>query len=65
MLLQPGDVSGWTYALGLLLSPDWDLRRQLAAGARARRDTLPRWSDAARAMAAALTRFSGHGILQR
>lgn len=65
ILLEPGAVSGWTYALGLLLSPDWDLRRQLADGARARRDTLPRWSDAARAMAAALTRFSIHGILQR
>jgi glycosyltransferase involved in cell wall biosynthesis len=65
LLLEPGNVGGWTYALGLLLSPDWDLRRQLAAGARARRDTLPRWHDAAAAMAAALTRFSTHGILQR
>lgn len=65
ILLEPGNVGGWTYALGLLLSPDWDLRRQLAAGARGRRDTLPRWHDAAVAMAAALTRFSTHGILQR
>jgi len=65
ILRQPGDVSGWTYALGLLLSPDWDLRRRLAAGARARRDTLPTWHDAARSMAAALTRFSERGILQR
>jgi len=65
ILLEPGAVSGWAYALGLLLSPDWDLRRRLAAGARARRETLPTWNDAARAMAAALTRFSEHGILQR
>jgi len=65
ILLEPGNVGGWTYALGLLLSPDWDLRRQLAAGARGRRDRLPRWHDAAAAMAAALTRFSTHGILQR
>ena len=65
LLLEPGNVGGWTYALGLLLSPDWDLRRQLAAGARARRDRLPRWPDAAAAMATALTRFSTHGILQR
>ena len=56
---------GWTYTLGLLLSPDWDLRTQLATGARARRETLPRWGDAASAMATALTRFSTHGILQR
>ncbi|MBP7779690.1 MAG: glycosyltransferase family 4 protein [Acidobacteria bacterium] len=64
-LLQPGDVRGWTYSLGLLLSPDWDLRRQLAEGARRRRDQLPGWSDAARGMAAALTRFSAHDVLQR
>lgn len=65
LLLEPGNISGWTYALGLLLSPDWDLRRQLAEGARKRRATLPQWHDAAGAMAAALTRFSTHGILQR
>jgi len=65
LLLEPGNVGGWTYALGLLLSPDWDLRRQLAEGAQARRHTLPRWSDAAAAMAAALTRFKTYGLLQR
>jgi glycosyltransferase involved in cell wall biosynthesis len=65
MLLEADNVSGWTYALGLLLSPDWDLRRQLADGARMRRQALPTWTDAAQAMAAALTKFSAHGILQR
>lgn len=65
ILLEPDNLSGWTYALGLLLSPDWDLRRQLAGGARVRRERLPRWSDSARAMAAALTRFRDHDILQR
>lgn len=65
MLLEPGSVSGWTYALGLVLSPDWDLRRQLAEGARARRDSLPRWADSAAAMANALRRFRDRGILQR
>ncbi len=65
ILLEPDNVSGWTYALGLLLSPDWDLRLRLAAGARARRERLPRWSDSARAMAAALTRFRDHDTLQR
>lgn len=65
LLLEPGSVSGWTYALGLLLSPDWDLRRQLADGARARRDSLPQWRDSAMAMAAALTRFRDRGIIQR
>lgn len=65
LLHEPGHVRAWTYSLGLLLSPDWDLRRQLAAGARARREALPRWTDAAKAMAAALTRFADGGILQR
>ncbi len=65
VLLQHDHVVGWTYNLGLLLSPDWDLRERLADGARRRRDTLPRWPDSARAMASALTRFAEHGILQR
>jgi glycosyltransferase involved in cell wall biosynthesis len=65
VLIEPGNVSRWIYSLGLLLSPDWDLRRQLAAGARQRRASLPRWPDAARAMAAALTRFAQHDRLQR
>ena len=65
VLLQHDHIVGWTYNLGLLLSPDWDLRERLAEGARRRRDRLPRWPDSARAMADALTRFAGHGILQR
>ncbi|MEZ5419028.1 MAG: glycosyltransferase family 4 protein [Vicinamibacterales bacterium] len=63
LLLEPGDVGGWTYALGLLLSPDWDLRRQLAEGALVRRRTLPGWPEAAQAMAAALTESANRGIL--
>ncbi len=65
VLLQPEHAVGWTYHLGLLLSPDWDLRQRLAEGARRRRVTLPRWADSARAMAAALTRYAGYGLLQR
>lgn len=65
VLLQHDHVVGWTYNLGLLLSPDWDLRERLAEGARRRRDTLPRWPDSARAMADALTRFAGNGLVQR
>ena len=65
-VLLPHDQDvGWTYHLGLLLSPDSDLRQRLAAGARRRRGTLPRWSDSAQAMAAALTRYGRNGILQR
>ncbi len=65
ILLEAENVSGWTYALGRLLAPEWDFRRQLAEGARCRRHQLPRWNDSARAMAAALTRFGDHDILQR
>lgn len=65
VLLQHDHAVGWTYHLGLLLSPDWDLRQRLAEGARRRRTTLPQWTDSARAMAAALTRYGDNGILQR
>jgi glycosyltransferase involved in cell wall biosynthesis len=64
VLVPIDDVAALRAALDPLLRDD-GARARLAAGARRRRDTLPRWSDSAHAMAAALMRFSDHGILQR
>ncbi len=55
-------------ALAAALQPlvaDDGARARVSAGARRRRDMLPRWPDSARAMAEALTRFAGNGIVQR
>lgn len=52
ILVQAGDVAGWTSALSRMF--DQDLRRHLAEGARARRESLPTWADAAARLAAAL-----------
>ncbi|MEZ5292876.1 MAG: glycosyltransferase family 4 protein [Vicinamibacterales bacterium] len=63
--LVPGDdPAALAAALDRLVTDD-EWRARLAAGARARRDALPRWPDAAREMAAALTRFGAHGVVQR
>lgn len=57
-LVPIDDVDALSSALARVLGDD-DARRRLAAGARARRVTLPTWQDAARRMADALTRFAG------
>lgn len=58
------DVAALADALEPLIADGAALAR-VAAGARARRDSLPRWSDSAQAMADALTRFAAYGIVQR
>ncbi len=57
-LVPIDDVAALTAALTRVVGDDAE-RRRLAAGARARRATLPTWTDAARQMADALTRFAG------
>ncbi len=58
LLVPPGDPPALAKALRrLLLEPE--LRRDLAAGARAARDRLPGWAEAARAFAAELERATG------
>ncbi len=55
-------------ALAAALQPlvaDDGARARVSAGARRRRDMLPRWPDSAQSMAEALTRFAGNGIVQR
>ena len=51
-------------ALKTLVADD-GARTRAMAGARATRATLPRWSESAQAMAQALTRCAGDGIVQR
>ncbi len=58
------DPAALAAALEPLLADAAALAR-VTAGARARRDRVPRWTDSAAAMAAALTRYAGHGIVQR
>ncbi len=53
ILVPPGDVDGWRSALSRVFDPDE--RRRLAEGARARRDALPRWEEAAARLERALT----------
>jgi glycosyltransferase involved in cell wall biosynthesis len=53
LLVAPGDVAGWTAALARMLDPDE--RRRFGEGARARRESLPTWEDAARRLADALS----------
>jgi len=54
LLVDTGDVSGLSGALETLLG-DTARHRQLRAGARAARERLPRWTDTARRVSAALT----------
>lgn len=64
VLVPIDDVGALTRALDGIIGDDAE-RARLAAGARARRDRLPQWSDAARQMAAALRRFGGDGSVPR
>lgn len=64
VLVPIDDVEALRGALDLLVRDD-AARERLAQGARARRPTVPRWSDSVRAMAAALARFGTHGVVQR
>ncbi|MGE3471691.1 MAG: glycosyltransferase family 4 protein [Vicinamibacterales bacterium] len=64
VLVPVDDPAALAAALHRLVGDD-EWRGRLAAGARARRDALPRWPEAARQMAAALVRFAAHGIVQR
>jgi len=58
------DAEALAEALEPLIADD-GARARAMAGARARRDTLPRWPASAQAMAHALMRFAADGILQR
>lgn len=58
------DVEALAAALRAVIADD-ATRARLAAGARRRRDTLPRWSDIVQMMAAALSPYETHGNLQR
>ncbi len=58
------DPEALAEALAPLVGDD-GARARATAGARARRHTLPRWSESAQAMADALTRFADDGNLQR
>jgi len=58
------DAEALAEALAPLVGDD-GARARVRAGARARRDMLPRWPESAQAMASALTRFADDGILQR
>ncbi len=63
-LVPMDDPAALAAALQPLVADD-GARARVSAGARRRRDLLPRWPDSARAMAEALTRFAGNGIVQR
>ena len=58
------DPEALAEALEPLIADD-GARARAMAGARARRDTLPRWAESAQAMAHALTRCTADGIVQR
>ncbi len=58
------DPAALAAALEPLLADPAALAR-VTAGARARRDRVPRWTDSAQALADALTRFARDGIVQR
>lgn len=64
VLVPIDDVAALTGALARIIGDD-DERARLTAGARVRRDRLPRWSGAARQMAGALDRFGRDGVVQR
>ncbi|MEP7116639.1 MAG: glycosyltransferase family 4 protein [Acidobacteriota bacterium] len=64
VIVPMDDPEALAEALAPLVSDD-GARARAIAGARATRDSLPRWDEAARAMAAALTRFAAHGTVQR
>jgi glycosyltransferase involved in cell wall biosynthesis len=59
LLVPPGDVQALAGALRKVTTEP-DLRARLTAGARAARQSLPSWSDAARAFAAELAGSSGN-----
>lgn len=59
LLVEAGDVGGWTAALARMLDPRE--RRRFADGARRRRDTLPTWDDAATRWSDLLTRVGSAG----
>jgi glycosyltransferase involved in cell wall biosynthesis len=58
VVVPPGDLSQLTEALARVIG-DARLREQLAAGARAVRNRLPGWEDAAAAMATVLENVAG------
>jgi len=58
VVVPPGDLTQLTDALARVIG-DARLREQLAAGARAVRNRLPRWEDAAAAMATVLENVAG------
>jgi glycosyltransferase involved in cell wall biosynthesis len=64
ILVPIDDAAALAEALRPLIDHD-ETRARLAAGARRRRDTLPRWSDIVQAMADALRPHEAHGNLQR
>lgn len=64
LLVTPGDAEELHHAVRALIGDD-ALRERLTLGARRRRDDVPRWSDSARLMAAALDRWRHDGIIQR
>lgn len=61
ILIPIDDAGALAAALEALIADD-SLRARLAIGARARRPTLPTWADAARAMAAVLSRHATRAI---
>jgi glycosyltransferase involved in cell wall biosynthesis len=63
LLVPVDDVEALSDALDALI--DDETRARLTAGARRRRQRLPTWSDAALGIAAAVTQFAAHGIVQR
>lgn len=58
LLVEPGHVAGWVDALRRIFDPVE--RGRLAAGARARRERLPTWEEAADRLAGALVVVGGH-----
>jgi glycosyltransferase involved in cell wall biosynthesis len=63
LLVPPGDRAALAAALSRVLGDD-HLRAQLAEGARAARNRLPTWPDAAGRMADVLTRQAGAGTVK-
>jgi glycosyltransferase involved in cell wall biosynthesis len=55
IVVAPGDVGAFAAALARVLQ-DGELRRRLAAGARAVRNRLPTWPDSVRLLAEVLVR---------